>query len=66
MPGYESCFFWYAGSKPSFFQMTRHVRIPGRVRIVRHHHHRLVEAFIQPLQYLQGLFGDFRNSQLGG
>ena len=29
--------------QPSFFQMPRHVRIPGRLRIVRHHHNRLVE-----------------------
>ena len=36
--------------------MARHVRILGGVRIVRHHHNRFVEAFIQPLQNLQ----DFR------
>ena len=30
--------------QPSFFQMPRHVRVAGRVRIVRHHNNRLLKA----------------------
>ena len=36
-----------------FFQMPSHVRVGCGVRIVRHHHYRLVKVFIQSLEDLQ-------------
>ena len=33
----------------AFFQVPRHVRIRCRMRIVRYHHNRLLEIFVQAL-----------------
>ena len=49
----------------AFFQMPRHVRVRRSVRIVRHHHNRLLEVFVQPLQNLQH-FGRGMTVQVAG
>ena len=52
-PPQQAAAFLSRRQQHSLFQVPRHVRVRGRVRIVRNHHDRLLEVLVQPLQNLQ-------------